>query len=236
MPLKKTKGNMYEWVTHTWNVLCGKCPHECDYCYVAAMTKRFPSTKHMYEGVPRFNEDDRNINLGKGKKIFVAHTGDLFADDVPDEIINEILDLCNKYPENEYVLQTKNPYRYIEFLDKISPKNFELGTTVETDDVSLLEKHSKAPTPLSRVINMAHLKDAGYKTFITVEPVMKMIKPDKFGEMLIYASPDFINIGADSKKISLPEPTWSEIQFLIKKITDAKIEIRLKTNLERLKE
>ena len=28
--LGKSKGDMYEWVTHVWNPLDGKCPHGCD--------------------------------------------------------------------------------------------------------------------------------------------------------------------------------------------------------------
>lgn len=32
MPLNKAKGNMYEWVTHTWNPLAGECSHGCSYC------------------------------------------------------------------------------------------------------------------------------------------------------------------------------------------------------------
>lgn len=97
MPLKKvgTNTNMYSWVTHTWNVIVGKCPHECDYCYVTAMTKRFPNMKSAYEGSPRMNEKDMNIKLGKNKKIFVAHTNDLFAKNVPDELIKEVL--TNKF-------------------------------------------------------------------------------------------------------------------------------------------
>ena len=34
MGLKKTKGNMYPWVTHTHSHLGGECPHRCVYCYV----------------------------------------------------------------------------------------------------------------------------------------------------------------------------------------------------------
>ena len=25
---------MYEFITHTWNPILGKCPHDCKYCYV----------------------------------------------------------------------------------------------------------------------------------------------------------------------------------------------------------
>ena len=33
MSLNESKGNMYSWVTHTWNTIKGECPHGCTYCY-----------------------------------------------------------------------------------------------------------------------------------------------------------------------------------------------------------
>ena len=41
MSFRESKGNMYPWVTHTWNVIKGKCPHDCSYCYM----KRFPQNE-----------------------------------------------------------------------------------------------------------------------------------------------------------------------------------------------
>jgi len=35
MKLYKSKGQMYEWVTHTGNVIKGECPHDCEYCHPA---------------------------------------------------------------------------------------------------------------------------------------------------------------------------------------------------------
>ena len=34
MGLNKQTGNMYPFVTHTWNPIRGKCPHDCLYCYM----------------------------------------------------------------------------------------------------------------------------------------------------------------------------------------------------------
>jgi hypothetical protein len=34
MPLKKATGNMYSWITHTWNAIRGKCGFNCSYCFV----------------------------------------------------------------------------------------------------------------------------------------------------------------------------------------------------------
>jgi len=47
-------------------------------------------------------------------------------------------------------------------------------------------------------------------------------------------SPDFVNIGADSKGHGLPEPPMWKVEALIKNLKESGIEIREKHNLERL--
>lgn len=34
MTINKSKGNMYPFVSHTWNPIKGKCPHNCSYCLI----------------------------------------------------------------------------------------------------------------------------------------------------------------------------------------------------------
>ena len=34
MALTKSRGNMYPFVTHTWNAIKGICFHDCPYCYM----------------------------------------------------------------------------------------------------------------------------------------------------------------------------------------------------------
>jgi DNA repair photolyase len=41
MPLNKSTGNLYEFVTHSWNPIQGKCPHDCSYCYVERTFRRY---------------------------------------------------------------------------------------------------------------------------------------------------------------------------------------------------
>ena len=42
--LNKQKGNMYGFVTHTWNTVKGRCKYDCRYCYM----KRFPQKPKGY--------------------------------------------------------------------------------------------------------------------------------------------------------------------------------------------
>ena len=40
MPLNKSTGNMYDFITHTWNTIKGECPHGCSYCYMKRWGKQ----------------------------------------------------------------------------------------------------------------------------------------------------------------------------------------------------
>ena len=63
MPLNHVKkgSNMYQFCNATWNVVKGKCEHDCCYCYM----KRFPQ-KDLW-----FDEKELKTNLGEGNFIFV---------------------------------------------------------------------------------------------------------------------------------------------------------------------
>lgn len=233
MPLKKNKdgSNMYDWVTHTWNCIIGKCKNECSYCYV--QTSQNTKDNPMYKGESRFNEKDANINLGEGKVIFVCHTNDLFtlAFDHPVHVISTVLDICEKYPKNKYVFQTKLPLLAIPYLDRLKKLDCVFGTTIETDDFDLLKPHTKADNPVERAKGLSYIGSQGIETFVTIEPILKFTPA--FADLILSAHPKWINIGADSKKNNLPEPTWEEVMGLYEQVKD-KVEVRKKLNLDRL--
>jgi len=227
MPLTKSKGNMYPWVTHTHTHLGGVCPHSCSYCYVQAMENRFGGGR--YAGDLRLVEKEFKVNYGTGRIIFIEHCNDLFAEGVKDEWIGRILKHCRKYPDNEYVFQTKNPPRASEWLT-FMPENRLIGCTVETDDESIVA--SDAPKPIKRINAMLKLSSKE-RTFITVEPILKC-DGRRLASWVAQANPDFVNIGADSKGSDLDEPSKEEIEKLIAGLNEWGVEIRQKKNLERL--
>jgi hypothetical protein len=234
MPLTKTNGNMYDWVTHTWSCLNGACPHDCSYCSTKSKAIIYPNTKKAYSGEPRCNPNDANTKLGGGKKIFVAHTSDLFAEGVPSSCTLQILDQCKRYPLNLFIFQSKNPGRAV---DGIFPPHYWFGTTIETDDDELLRQHSRAPDSYHRangLLQMRYWKNQPQRTFVTIEPIMKFHLHHMLATIEL-ANPNFVNIGADSKNHHLPEPTWDEVMELIDELKSRGIEIREKSNLERLK-
>lgn len=236
MALSKAKGNMYNWVTHTWSCLDGECPHKCSYCYVmTGIVKRYPSLKAKYSGSPRLSRDFGATNLGEGKTIFVCHTNDLFAEGVPNSVVESVMNKCAKFPNNTYVFQSKNPKRMYLYLSKVENLNYMAGTTVETDCAAMLAGISKAPEPMDRMDGMRMFKkDEKCKTtFITIEPIM--VFSEKFAKELIDVHPTFINIGADSKRCDLMEPSWNSVMKLVDDLKAAGVEIREKTNLDRLR-
>lgn len=224
MGLNKQKGDMYGFVSHTWNPIKGKCEHDCCYCYMKRWGKPLPPL--------RLDEKEMKTDLGEGNFIFVGSSTDMFAENVPARWIIDVIEHCQKYNNNKYLYQTKNPYE-ISFYDYYYPKNIVIGTTLETN------RHyncvGNAPRIMERVEAMKLLSQPKMKTFITIEPIMQFdLFP--FIEMIKQCNPDWVNIGADStngRKYDLPEPTYTQVEDLIselKKFT----EVKLKKNLNRL--
>jgi len=219
MTLNKSKGNMYDFVTHTWNVVKGKCPHDCEYCYMKIF-KQHPL--HLAQ-------NELLTDLGSDNFIFVGSSCDMFANDVPDEWIKKILGHCNKYQENKYLFQTKNPERIIQFKTFI-PKNSVIGTTIETNKT--YSQMGKTPTPLNRAGMLAILKGMGFETMITIEPIMQFDLVE-FTRIIHIAKPKWVNIGADSKGHNLPEPSMEDVRYLVLALKLFTV-VRKKNNLGRL--
>lgn len=228
MPLKKQKGNMYPWVTHMHSHLAGECPHKCGYCYV--QRNRF-GVSPRWKGEIRLIEDELKVNYGSGKTIFIEHMGDLFAGGIKDRFIEEILRHCWICPENTYVLQTKNPERVFWWYKEKTyfPDDFMIGTTIESNR---LYENSLAPIPADRYLGMLKFKEAGVKTFVTIEPIMDF-DLDVLVKWLRDIKPDFVNVGADSKGCNLPEPSPEKVKKLISELQKF-TEVRNKSNLNRI--
>lgn len=225
MSLNKSKGNMYPWVTHTHTHLGGECSHKCKYCYVD--NPRF-GRPERYTGKIRLIEKEFNTNYGSNKVIFIENCNDLFAKDVPNIYILRILNHCKQYPNNTYVFQTKNPKRYSDFTNY--PQNTIFGTTIETN--RNIPEIGNAPTPFERYNAMCHIQG---RKFITIEPVLDF-DVDILASWISQISPEFLNLGADSKDHHLPEPTVTKIIQFTEALKKMGIELREKHNLERLKQ
>lgn len=214
---------MYPWVTHTHAHLGGECPHKCIYCYVDSFRQRVPK----YQGKLRLIEKELEVNYGESKTIFIEDCNDMFAEEIPTKWIQEIIDHCHEFPDNTYVFQTKNPNRYRHYC---FPERYILGVTIETN--RRVSNIGNAPNPASRVSAM--LEQLMKTKFITIEPILDF-DVDVLVDWMLKIKPDFVNIGADSKSHGLQKPTMEKVQALIDKLNEYGIEIREKSNLDRLR-
>lgn len=230
MALNKSKGNMYDFITHTWNPLAGECPHKCIYCSTNKLKTRYEVVRKKYSGEPRADFNQFR-NFGKpGKFIFVVAQNDLFADGVRDSTISRILTHCNMNNEQKYFFQTRNVERFQDwFLDKMIPSNSVFCTTIETNrntyDISKASETSKRAYDMWQINNVIDC-------YITIEPILNFDLSD-FVRMLKQCNPKQINIGADSGGNNLPEPPKEKILQLISELEKFTI-VKQKKNLKRL--
>jgi len=219
MSLRKQSGNMYTFLDATWNPIKGICQFQCSYCYMKSF-KLKPI---------RLVEKELKTNLGEGNFIFVGSSTDMWAEDVPDEWIEKVLEKCGNYEGNRYLFQSKNPLRFTDYVDKF-PSDTVLGTTIESNRVYPI---SQAPIPIMRKIWIEYLGKT-MDTMVTIEPILQ------FDHAILVSwikgiKPTWVNIGADSKGHNLPEPTLKEVQELIAELREF-TKVRLKSNLKRLTE
>jgi DNA repair photolyase len=219
MALNESKGNMYSWITHTWNTVKGECPHGCTYCYM----KRWGEQKSL-----RFDTKELKTDMGSGNFIFVGSSCDLFAAELPYKWIKQTLDHCNKF-DNTYLFQTKNVARLWDF-HPFLPAKSKICTTLETN------RHyptimGRTPKPDERSGYLARFREM-IDCYITIEPIMDF-DFDFFLYLLRFPKPVQVNIGADSGKNNLPEPSKEKLLALIDELKKFTV-IDHKKNLARI--
>ena len=223
---------MYEFITHTWNPILGKCPHDCKYCYVIY------KYGEMRNDTLRFDRDSLRDDFGAGKFIFVGSGVDLFADDIPEEWITSTLDKCYQDNNdlfgvrNRYLFQSKNPSRMLQFINHPILQCSVVCTTIESNRYyrSIM---NHAPHIEERAKAMNEIASRGIETYLTIEPIMSFDK-EELVRLIRMCRPTQINIGANTNNnIRIPEPTKQEILALISEIKN-ECKVELKSNLSRL--
>jgi len=214
--LRPTKGNMYDFVSHTWNPIKGECFHDCYYCYMKKWGRLRPV---------RLDEKEMKTDLGNGNFIFVGSSTDIWASNISIDWINRILEKTFDANENKYLFQSKNPSRFDDFLLKIRRHDI-LATTIETN--RYYPEMAFAPLPEKRAEAMACLSN----TMVTIEPIMDF-DTAPFIDLIQRCKPFQVNIGADTCGKHLPEPPKEKIIELIYELGKF-TEIKLKKNLRRL--
>ena len=127
--------------------------------------------------------------------------------------------------DNQYLFQTKNPGRLIEFE---LPQNSVICTTIESNRF-YPEIMSNSPRASERVEAMSRIELPKY---VTIEPILDF-DIDELVEMVKSCKPIQVNIGADSGNHKLPEPSKEMVMNLIETLSGFTT-VKLKTNLNRI--
>lgn len=154
----------------------------------------FEPTYHRY----RMDTLDK---LKMGNNIFVGAMADVFGAWVPELWITDILDVCVKRPQHNYMFLTKNPERYFELHESEKlpeADNLFYGATV-TQSVQL-ERATKVFTDLPD----------RFHTFFSIEPILEDIATSEIWKDAVLQT-DWIIVGAQTgrrKDKVVPELEW----------------------------
>lgn len=219
MSLNIAKGNMYPWVTHTWNTVKGACPHGCTYCYM----KRWGKQRPAY-----FDKRELKTDLGEGNFIFVGSSCDMFAGYIPMDWAIDTLSYC-RGTKNKYLFQSKNPAGFGLVQNYNDSVDATLCTTIETNrwygDIMC-----DCPRPEDRADAMGAF--VGYPRYVTIEPILAFdLGP--LVELVKRCEPLQVNIGADSGGNNLPEPSRAEVIALMDALGSF-THVEPKANLKRI--
>jgi len=180
----------------------------------------------------RLVEKELKTDLGQDNIIFIGSSTDMWAEEVPHEWIKKILGVCNRFPENKYLFQSKNPQRFLLY-PELDSKNIILGTTIETNrDMSNISKAGSFDARISSMRALLNVHPEASK-IITIEPILDF-DIDKLVSGIFLACPDWVNIGADSKGHGLSEPYRIKVDMLIEELK-VFTKVKEKKNLYRLK-
>ena len=230
---KYRKSRMFHLVTRTWNPITG-CLHGCLYCWSRKLVEerlKYRTKKYREGFKPKFHVEELKKSFRPNEFVFVSDMGDAFGWWVPDEWILRVLEHIMKFPKTTFLLLTKNPKRYIHYMDIFKKAdNIILGCTIETNDVELYTSNniSQAPTPDKRISIMRYLSMRGFKTMISIEPILDF-KLDSFVSSIKGINPMFVYVGYDNYNNRLPEPPLNKTLKLIRRLREEGILVYKKT-------
>ena len=224
---------MFQDVHVTWNPVTG-CLHECVYCWSRRMAERLRAIgakKYSRGFAPTLHPKEFRRSFRAGELVFVCDMGDLFGAWVPEEWILRVLSFIADWPGTTFLLLTKNPRRYLDFIDELGRlDNVLLGATIETDDAERYEawRVSKAPNVDDRLEAMRELRSMGFSNLmVSIEPVLDF-NLDSFTEALVEIRPRLVYIGYDNYNCGLPEPPLDKTLRLVARLRGAGIDAKAK--------
>ena len=128
------------WTGMSWNPVTG-CTHcgtsECDNCYARTMALRLqamhnPRYANGFTPTPHPEALGEPLATNPSKKImcFLPSMGDLFHEDIPQDFIDDVIDVVENTPWITYQILTKRSARMAEYFNhRRCPANVWLGVT-----------------------------------------------------------------------------------------------------------
>jgi len=234
---------MFSFVGPRSNPVGGACPYKCRYCWAIIQSKRFPKLQDKYSGPPTINYHAMYRRFLTQPLVFYGSMRDMFSDDVPAELLKEVLENIDGNAAEPFFL-TKNAKRYY-LLRAMLPATAILGVTVETNQYPTWKhEFSHAPVPMDRLEWLAQIRKSmrayvsqnatNENEFMKPRTLMVSIEPslkfdERFLAMLKRIMPDFVAIGLDNYRHHMPEPTLAETEQLIADLEKAGIKVYRKT-------
>ncbi|NTF87534.1 phage Gp37/Gp68 family protein [Agrobacterium rhizogenes] len=183
-------GTKIEWTDATWQIVtgCAVVSPGCTNCYAMRLAgtrlKHHPSRKGLtrdtkagpvWTGEVRFNEQwlDQPLRWKKPRMIFVAAHGDLFADGVTDEQLDDIFSIMASCSWHIFQVLTKRPERMREYVlgrqarAGRTLRNVWLGVSVED------QKRAEERIPIL-------LDTPAAIRWISAEPLLGLLDPSRF--------------------------------------------------------
>jgi protein gp37 len=142
--------------------------------------------------------------------------GDMFGKWIPSLWIEKIFASCTANPQWDYLFLTKDPWRYLEFIDQFPPTAW-IGASVDT------QKRVRATEDAFR-----ELKHVRRIKWLSLEP---LLAPVEFTDLSLF---DWVVIGALSATRQHPAPfapPWEWVVRLYAQAKEAGCAVYLKTNL-----
>jgi len=210
-------GNMFSFITKTWNPIAGgPCPFNCykGGCWATKLKKQHDWDK--YKGKWRIHETQIGRKFKPGEFVFVCDMIDIGAPDIPAEVVDRVLDAIRGQPQVQFLLLTKGDKFYVDYMHDI-PDNCVCGITMETDQ-DIPDELTHAPHPEKRLDSLVWLKCyyPMIKTFISIEPIMPF--SEHLPRKIERAAPWMVAIGYDNYANKLPEPRKQDTEWLIKQL------------------
>lgn len=197
-------------VNYSWNPITG-CLHNCLYCWSKRYAMRLAARgvePYKSRGFsPTLVAERLRQRLPEGKFIFVSDMGDMWGSWVSRDWIERVLRVVRSKPRSRFLFLTKNPSRYLEFMDEFSD-NIVLGATIETNrDYGV----SLAPSTRERYEVMRKL-DWRWKV-VVIEPILDF--DEEFIDWIYEIEPCIVYVGYDNYGNRLPEPKLSKTEILL---------------------